>query len=273
MSWRRWGVGAPWLLQGIGAGLLLFAGDLVFQATRPRVVPARALVASLGDFAWVLGSVALLVFVPFSPLGAGLVAGVAGLVGAFGLAQLAGIERVYRDPEPGRGQHRVCVSVATDVAPPLLWPTIRDLAHIEAYSPELARTFLRDDADPEVGAVRECHDTRGQRWAEHVERLDDAARALEVRFLTHEPGFPFPMRVMFGGWQVHPRAEGSRVEIWWSVTLLRPWLAPLMLPLLESRGARGMFAVVQRMAGAPEAIPRGAAVACWTPGVWLPSPW
>lgn len=83
----RWlGTASPLVVQILGLGLMLFAADLLHQATRPRIITWRALIASAADFAWVAGSVALLLGFPelFSALGKTLVFSVAIAVALFG---------------------------------------------------------------------------------------------------------------------------------------------------------------------------------------------
>lgn len=89
-----------WLFRVIGVGLLLFAADLAHQATRPRLLTWRALYASLADFAWVIGSVVLILLgLPATALGQTLVIVVAGCVFAFGCWQLWAIGVANRQPE------------------------------------------------------------------------------------------------------------------------------------------------------------------------------
>lgn len=92
------GVQVPLLLRLVGFGLLIFAVDLVHQATRPRLAIWRALYASFGDFLWVISSIlGLLLFSNlFAPTGVVVVLVVAGVVLAFGSWQIWGIDRAHR---------------------------------------------------------------------------------------------------------------------------------------------------------------------------------
>ncbi len=244
---------APWLLQLVGIGLLVFAADLVHQATRAHLSPIRALGSSVADFGWVVAT-------PVLGWGAGdalsssgivLVTVVAVGVAGFGTAQLRGLRRLYTELRPDMGAYYVCLATEVDVAPAKVWASVRNVGRIVDYSPGLTRSFVRGDEPAAPGAVRECHDTGGQRWAEEVLVLDDEARRLELRFLAEEADFPFPMDVMFGGWQVESTATGSRVNVWWSVTPRQRWLALVLLPLMQARLAVGIADIVRRMAGVP----------------------
>jgi len=77
----------------LGLGLLLFAGDLCHQATRPQLSRARAMIASIGDFVWVVATAALLAayWQGLSVVAVALLLAVAGVVLTCGLLQARGI--------------------------------------------------------------------------------------------------------------------------------------------------------------------------------------
>ena len=80
----------------IGIGLLLFAGSLVYTATREQVHRPSAWQAILGDFAWVILSYIILVTgaIPFSTTGSWAVLIVADIVLVFGILQWVGLRRM-----------------------------------------------------------------------------------------------------------------------------------------------------------------------------------
>lgn len=90
------GPSADGFLRGLGAGLLGFAGGLVFLARSEAPPPALVLTATAADFAWVAGSAVLLVAYPdvLSRAGVWTVVVVALVVAVLGLAQLVGLRRV-----------------------------------------------------------------------------------------------------------------------------------------------------------------------------------
>ncbi len=57
---------APWMLYTLGVGLLLFAADATFTATRPRINLMFAKLITGADVLWVVGSVVILIFFPGS---------------------------------------------------------------------------------------------------------------------------------------------------------------------------------------------------------------
>jgi len=97
---------APLFFRILGVGLLLFAAELVFQATRKTPNRPRGWIASVADFSWVLVSGALLALFPgaLSTSGWAIVLGVAAVVLVFGCAQAFALRRLDR---PGRDSENV----------------------------------------------------------------------------------------------------------------------------------------------------------------------
>ncbi len=87
------GIQAPLILRGIGLALLIFAADLVHQATRPVMALWRAYYASAADLLWVLGTFIGLYLFPgvLSATGLIIVLAVAGVVFVCAIWQLCGI--------------------------------------------------------------------------------------------------------------------------------------------------------------------------------------
>lgn len=91
------GIRAHPIIPLIGLGLVIFAADLIHQATRTRMVFWRALYASIADFLWVLGTIAGVLLFPglLSASGLLVVSAVAGVVLVFGTWQLWAIRQAY----------------------------------------------------------------------------------------------------------------------------------------------------------------------------------
>lgn len=93
------GIDAPWVLRGMGLGLVVFAIDLVWfsgAGRTARTVRTIGRAAVAGDAAWVLGTIALAVIAPalLSTTGWMLAAGVSLAVTAFAVAQAIGLQRL-----------------------------------------------------------------------------------------------------------------------------------------------------------------------------------
>jgi len=253
------------VLRALGVGLVVFSLWVGLASRRARVRPLEVLLISMADFAWVLGSFTLLSFMPhvFNATGAWLFAGVAAVVAAFGVAQLTGLRRYLKERVPGLGDFRYCIAVDVDTNPEAMWRVVSDLGAIARYLPTLSSSRVlagtgehsEKPADC-VGQVRECRSKRGEQWAEEVTRFDSEERAFDVRFLTDSSGFPFPMSVMHGGWQVSPLPEGrSRVRVWWSLTPSVPFARFLVVALMAAAADRDFPAVIGRMAAAAKGEP------------------
>ena len=256
------GIGTPMLLAGIGVALLLFAADLVHQATRRRMRTWRTLYAVAGDGLWVAGTLVLLLGFPavFSGPGKVLLLVVGGIVATFGVLQFRGAGLAHRIS--GTGRYRHCVAVSAPVDADALWRVVSDLGGISAYFPALRSSFLRGGQPPGVGAVRQCEDLRGKRWAEECTRFDPAKRRVELKFLCDEPGFPYPASEMMGGWEILGEPDGaSEVRVWWELKPRPAALAPLLMPLLGLKADMDFPKLIAAMASgiggpAPALLPR-----------------
>jgi hypothetical protein len=245
----RLGLQIPLVLQIVGLGLVIFAVDLVHQATRPRMATWRALYASLADFLWVVATVGGVTFFAENLSDSGLftVSAVAAMVFAFGAWQLWGINRVHRMPESGLYRH--CVPVHVNASAEAIWSVVSQLGEIQNYTPALKSSEVLDGKDPGVGAIRRCVNQAGKAWAEECVAFEPGCRFI-VRFLAEAPDFPFPARAMVGGWEVFPSGDGSDVMVWWELQPKPAFLAPVLMPMLAFQGDRDFPKVIARMANA-----------------------
>jgi len=90
------GTSAPWLLVGIGVGLIGYAAWLLAVAGRDPVPRGEVRLAIAADLAWVVGSVSLVAWGPLAPRGEALVGVVAAVVLGFALLQANAIRRSDR---------------------------------------------------------------------------------------------------------------------------------------------------------------------------------
>ena len=245
------GIDVPIIYQIIGVGLLGFAGFVAWVGTRNRINTFLAAMISIADFAWVAGTLVLilLAFGVLQPTGILMLLVIAGIVLFFALLQLQGISSVYAASGKPR-THTLCVTVDTPASPDKIWPIIADLPSIRLYSPNLTEVILRDGAKPGVDAVRQCTDVNGKTWGEHCKQYDEQTQQVEFEFLADEPGFPYPFKTMLGGWDVEPNGTGSTVNIWFEVTPKYGIAHPVILAVMARSLASGFGAVVARMTAA-----------------------
>ncbi|PHQ70594.1 MAG: hypothetical protein COB93_05095 [Sneathiella sp.] len=89
---------ASWILYALGVGLLIFAADVAFTATRAPINLVFAKLIIVSDAAWVVGSILLLIF--FSGLltfnGQLIVELIAIIVAVFATVQSVGVSRLTR---------------------------------------------------------------------------------------------------------------------------------------------------------------------------------
>ncbi len=241
------GIQVPLILRLLGFGLFIFSIDLVHQVIRPRLLTWRALYASAGDFLWVIGSVLGLLLFPelFSVTGVAVVLVIAGIVLAFGIWQVCGIDRTHR--VANSALHRHCLVVRTEAPAVAMWDVIERMGDIQNYAPSLVRSEILDGKVPGVGAVRRCADQFGRCWTE--ECIDfDPGHSFTVRFVCEAPDFPFPVSTMIGGWEVMSAGTGSDVMVWWEIAPKPRFLAPVLLPVLAFSADRDFVGVIRRMA-------------------------
>lgn len=233
----------------VAAGLLLFAADLLHQALQPRMASWRALYASMADLLWVVLSVLLtsLFYSAMPTAGIVLVMSIAGIVLLFALLQLYGIHLGHLNP--GTGLYRHCLIVQTQAPAGRLWPVVADLGAISRFVPMLAHSEVSDNQPPQQGVIRRCSNHKGQHWGELCTDWQEGT-SFSLRFLTDEPGFPFPASAMLGGWSVQSTDQGSEVTIWWELMPKPAWMAPMMLPMLAFGADKDFPQVISRMASA-----------------------
>lgn len=90
------GLGVPLVYQGIGIGLIGFAGLVAWTGTRTPIDPRWVMWISMADGAWVAGTTLLIIVAvgALKPLGIVALLAVAGIVGGFAVWQMRGVRRV-----------------------------------------------------------------------------------------------------------------------------------------------------------------------------------
>ena len=178
--------------------------------------------------------------------------GVALCVLAFALAQLRGIEQLFLVAGKTPATHRICMDIETDAPADALWNVIADMGNIKQFSPHLATSMIRNNETPDVGAIRDCRDDKGNAWSERCTTFSNEKRDLAVEFLTDAPKFPYPFKTMTGGWRVAEQStegkDGSIVTIWFETTPKHAWATPIILAMMSRDLVPNFSDVVARMA-------------------------
>ena len=93
------GIPAPIQIAGLGVQLLVFAGLLLWLASRPVIRVGLALAVVAADVLWVLGTVPLVASGALSSTGNWTALVIADVVALFALLQYLGVRRVRSVPE------------------------------------------------------------------------------------------------------------------------------------------------------------------------------
>lgn len=249
------GFGPAWLILGVGLGLLLFAAGIAWTLLRLRI--GQALIISVLDLLWVVGTLPLLL-VPglLTDTGAALVVSLAVLVGSLGVLQSAAIRALLKEDE-GEGRYRHCIRVASAAPPDALWRVVRNLGSMARYSAGLSASRLDGGPEPAPGTARVCTNHQGQSWTEEVQELSDSKRRVFLRFQSEAEDFPFPLAKLSGGWSVTAKGGGgSLVDVWWNVTPHQKRFGWMLVALM----AMALDRDVPKIVAAMEADALGAAV-------------
>lgn len=90
------GLEPAWILLVVGLGLLGFAANVAWLASRPSIPLAGAMTIVWGDLAWVVGTVPVVLAGVLNGMGNTAAVIVADIVLAFALLQYLGIRRIRR---------------------------------------------------------------------------------------------------------------------------------------------------------------------------------
>jgi ribosome-associated toxin RatA of RatAB toxin-antitoxin module len=209
----------PRLVAGVGPGLLAFAGLTAWTATRPRLSARLALAISLADLGWVAGSGVLVALAgdALSPVGVGVVLGVATVVLGVAMGQLLGIARIHRS-DGSRGAHRGMLTVERTIQADAgaVWTLISDVEAYADVAPNIASATILSGVGGDM--VRQCTDHHGGAWRELAAHWDEG-RSYAFTVQTHAPDYPYPFRTLRGEWAVEPTSGGCTVTMRFDFTM------------------------------------------------------
>jgi hypothetical protein len=209
------GVDQVWVVRVLGGGLVAFAG-LVFVVSglRTSLLRPATLIVSIGDLAWVAGTLATFALGWLSTSGVVVMGATGVVVLGLGLAQLraraegaraiAGSDGDFDEVPP---VEVITFDRPASVTAEQLWPVMID--H-ELYAKLALNLSAAKGLTPNgLGFQRSCTDTAGRSWSETC-TLWEPGRRFDVDVDTSD--YPYPLARMQGSWRVEPNGpEGSTV--------------------------------------------------------------
>jgi uncharacterized protein YndB with AHSA1/START domain len=203
-----------WLLAGLGGGLLVFAGLLIWLLAKPPRLAAAAWWVLGADLAWIGGAVALLAIAPNILTASGRVAlaAVTVVVVVIVVGQLVGLRR--RGAGPMDATSPITLRVERTIAEPVarVWDAVSDAGDYARFAPGIATT--RIVAGRGEGMVRLCRDDQGGEWAETCTLWDEGHR---YRMDVDVESYPAYHRILLAEftqtWTLEPAADGTHVRL------------------------------------------------------------
>lgn len=245
-GWAILAIGASLVGYGVALGALTFAN---------RIASRWAVMATVLDLVWVVGSAVLLALHRVDNVA--LVAVPAACVSTLALLQLEGLRRETFTDRTGRFAIERRVNAPADRA----WSVVSDVARYAEVAGTLHRSEIVSGSG-EVGMVRKCEDKNGVCWTETCARWEPG-RAYAFDVDTSAPKYPLPLRTMRGDFEVDPDGSSrSTIRIRFTFTARGGWLWETMLgAIFAAQGKSIVGAILARWAERIEAGPRSASAA------------
>ncbi len=213
--------GVPaWLLASMGAGLLVFAGLLLWVLANPPRLVAGGRAALAADVAWIGGGVVVLVGFPtvLTTMGHTALGVVTGMVGVLAAGQAYGLRRIRGRVATGTRRITVRAQRVVAAAPERVWAAVADVADYARFTSTIAATEVVSGAGE--GMVRACTDERGGRWSETCTLWDEGRR---YRMTVNVDTYPLYYRVLLHEltqtWSLEPTAQGTLVTLRFDASL------------------------------------------------------
>ena len=208
---------AIWVLRGLGAGLVGFAG-LVYALSAYKFV-SRAMVNEISflDLLWVMGSIVLIVFPGrlLTPDGTMIVAAVAVVVAFFAVSQFLSASRIKKPTPVARvvmrdGKMRATVKRVVRVPTETAWEVMTDHPAYADVASNLSKVeVISGDG---LGMQRRCYGPKGESWEETCDHFEPG-RAYGFRVHTEAEDYPYPFNGLTGRWSVEEHPLGSEFAI------------------------------------------------------------
>jgi hypothetical protein len=190
------GVSEHRLISATGATLVVFAAQLMFvSGLNGKLLRRSARLISASDFAWVAGTVAIITIADLRTRGDLILAGIAAIVGTFGVLQLRSAAGVADDDGPQIVEVTRTLRGSADE----VWKVVTDHEAYGRVAPNLSKVKATGPNGPEL--TRRCWDTRGKYWDETCSLWDEGRRFV-VDVDTDTENYPYPLQSLRGEWRV-----------------------------------------------------------------------
>lgn len=253
-GWLGRQIDLPWPFVGVlGVGLVGWSAMLVVLAVQParRLVWASTLVA-IGDAAWVVGTVALIVLRDLTATGTTSAVIAAAVVGGFAVAGVVLGGRARRVALDDRTE-LLFRSVTVAARPSVAWQMVLDADLYARLAPNLTEITVAPDE-----CARTCTDTRGNTWTEAMSLDHDRhVQLVDVDVTEH----PMPLDHLAANVSVHHDPAGSRIDVAFTYVTratFRGLVTSVLLPVLGRRLLRPITSGWTRHASTSAATSRAA---------------
>jgi uncharacterized protein YndB with AHSA1/START domain len=202
------------LLAGIGTGLLVFAGLLVWLLAEPPRLAAGAWWVLGADLAWVVSAAMLLAVAPslLSASGRYALVAVTVVVAIIVGWQVVGARRRGSGHMDGTSPITLRVERTIAASPDQVWDAVSDAGDYARFAPGIADTRIVTGQGE--GMVRVCRDDQGGEWAETCTLWDEGHR---YRMDVDVDSYPAYYRMLLSEfaqtWTLEPARDGTHVRL------------------------------------------------------------
>jgi hypothetical protein len=205
---------STWILVALGAGLVGFAGLLLWLLADADRLARGAPFVVAADVAWVFAAAVLLVGIPnlLAPAGQVGLAAVSVVVAVLAAAQTAGLRRRRTGPMRTASPVHLQVERILDAPPEQVWMAISDAGDYGRFAPGIAHTAIV--SGQQEGMVRVCRDDQGGEWAETCTLWEDGHRyRMTVDVSSYPAYYRWLLEEFAQTWTVEPAPTGTRLRL------------------------------------------------------------
>ncbi len=227
---KAFGVSDTRVFQFTGVALVIFTILIGYQIKWQN--PLGVLFIISQDILWVVGSILLLLFQPFSitATGNGILTFVAAVVLWMAFNQAKAMARI--DEHSKKGFKQLAFQRTIPATTKVVWPVISDVAHYHEVAPNIDDvTIISGEKE---GMVRSCSHGKKQ-WTETC-TLWEKEKAYAFIVNTNAPDYPYPFKYLKGRWEVEAlKEERTKILLTFDVQYRRPFQNWLLHPFLKRR--------------------------------------